>query len=148
MAQNPDLNDLVTAIGDAIMVCDASGAVILWNPACERMFGFTEAEALGQSMDMIIPERLRKRHWDGYHHTMATGITKYGTDLLRVPAVDKAGRAMSIAFTVAMLHDADGKVIAIASVIRDETARFGEERALKKQVTELQAELAQHKGAA
>ena len=68
-------------------------------------------------MDMIIPERLRPGHWEGYHQTMATGITQYGTDLLRVPAVDKQGRAMSIAFTVAMLHTADGKVSAIASVI-------------------------------
>ena len=124
------------------MVCDASGAIVLWNPACERMFGHTEAEVLGKTMDMIIPERLRKRHWDGYHQTMATGITKYGHDVLRVPAVDKQGRSLSIAFTVAMLYGADGKVSAIASVIRDETVRFNDERALKKRVAELEAQLA------
>ena len=137
-----DLNDLVAAIGDSVMVCDAQGAIVLWNPACERLFGYTQAEALGQSMDIIIPERLRGRHWEGYHKTMATGITKYGTDLLRVPAVDKAGRSMSIAFTVALLHGPDGKVSAIASVIRDETVRFKEERELKKRVAELEAQLA------
>jgi PAS domain S-box-containing protein len=137
-----DLAALVAAVGDAVMVCDANGAIVLWNPACERMFGHTEAEALGQSMDLIIPERLRKRHWEGYDKTMATGITKYGHDVLRVPAVDKQGNSLSIAFTVAMLYGEDGKVSAIASIIRDETVRFNDERALKKRVAELEAQLA------
>jgi PAS domain S-box-containing protein len=142
MQSEIDVKALVAAMGDAVMVCDAQGTVLLWNPACERLFGYTEAEALGRSMDLIIPERLRGRHWEGYHKTMATGITKYGTDLLRVPAVDKQGRSMSIAFTVALLLGSDGKVSAIASVIRDETVRFNDERALKKRVAELEAQLA------
>ena len=142
MQSEVDLLALVAALGDAVMVCDAEGAITLWNPACERMFGFTEAEVLGRSMDMIIPERLRGRHWEGYHKTMATGITKYGTDVLRVPAVDKQGRSLSIAFTVAMLYTAEGKVGAIASVIRDETARFSDERALKKRLADAEAQLA------
>lgn len=139
MATAVNLEHLVAAIGDAILVCDASGAITLWNPGAERMFGHTESEALGKSLDLICPERLRKRHWDGYHKTMETGETRYGNDVLRVPAVHKDGRAMSIAFTVAMLHAPDGKVSAIAAVIRGETARFNEERALKKRVAELEA---------
>ena len=141
MQADIDLKALVGAIGDAVIVSDPNGKVIVWNPAAERLFGFTEAEALGQSMDLIIPERLHKRHWEGFDHSMATGTTKYGHDVLRVPAVDKAGRALSIAFTVAMLFGPDGKVSAIASVIRDETTRFAEERALRKRVTELEAQL-------
>lgn len=141
-----DLHALVNAIGDAVVVSDDQGRVIVWNPAAERLFGFTEAEALGQRMDMIIPERLRKRHWDGFDKSMATGTTRYGHDVLRVPAVDKAGRALSIAFTVAMLHDDQGKVSAVASVIRDETDRFAEERALRKRLTELEAQLAARPG--
>jgi PAS domain S-box-containing protein len=142
MRTDTDLNALIAAVGDAVMVCDAQGAVTLWNPACERMFGYTESEMLGQSMDVIIPERLRGRHWEGYQKTMATGITKYGTDVLRVPAVDKHGRSMSIAFTVALLHASDGKVSAIASVIRDETSRFSQDRALKTRLAELEAQVA------
>ena len=134
-----DLKALIEAVGDAVMVCDAQGAITLWNPACERMFGHTEAEVLGKTMDMIIPERLRKRHWEGYEKTMATGVTKYGHDVLRVPAVHKDGRTLSIAFTVAMLYSQDGKISAIASIIRDETARFNEDRALRKRVAELEA---------
>jgi PAS domain S-box-containing protein len=142
MQSTIDLNALIAAIGDGVMVCDANGAITLWNPACERLFGHTEAEVLGQSMDMIIPERLRKRHWEGYDKTMASGITKYGHDVLRVPAVNKQGESLSIAFSVALLHDADGKVSAIAAVIRDETSRFNDDRALRKRLADLEAQLA------
>ena len=142
MQSTIDLNALIAAIGDAVMVCDANGAIVLWNPGCERLFGHTEVEVLGQSMDMIIPERLRKRHWEGYDKTMASGITKYGHDVLRVPAVNKQGESLSIAFSVALLHGADGKVSAIAAVIRDESSRFNEDRALKKRLADLEAQLA------
>ncbi|HPG63590.1 MAG TPA: PAS domain-containing protein, partial [Casimicrobium sp.] len=139
MKTSVDCQQIIAGIGDAVIVSDAGGAIILWNAAAERMFGYTEAEALGNSLDLITPERLRARHWEGYHKSMATGITKYGNDLLRVPAVHKDGRAMSIAFTVAMLFTPEQKVSAIVAVIRDETARFNEDRALKKRLTELEA---------
>jgi PAS domain S-box-containing protein len=113
MAPTIDFEQLVNAIGDAVIVSGPDGAITLWNPAAEHMFGFTQEEALGQSLDLIIPERLRGRHWEGYSKTMATGQTRYGHDLLKVPAVDKAGRAMSIAFTVALLHAPDGAVSGI-----------------------------------
>lgn len=135
-----DHRQLVDAIGDAIVISNAEGHITLWNPAAERMFGFTREEALGNTLDLIIPERLRGRHWDGYHKTMASGQTRYGSDVLRVPAVDKAGRALSIAFTVALLTAPDSGVSGIVAVIRDETARFQEERALKKRLAELETQ--------
>ena len=131
-----DLNQLVAGAGDAIMVCDAKGAITLWNRAAERIFGFTEAEALGQSLDMIIPQRQRQRHWDGYHKTMDTGITKYGADLLRVPALHKDGHTLSIAFTVSMLFSENREVTGIVAFVRDETARFAEERKLRARLQE------------
>ncbi|WP_321798218.1 PAS domain-containing protein [Caballeronia sp. J97] len=142
MTPTIDYEQLVNAIGDAVIISDASGAITLWNPAAERMFGFTQSEALGQSLDLIIPERLRGRHWDGYNKTMATGETRYGHDLLKVPAVDKAGRAMSIAFTVALLRSPQGELNGIVAIIRDETARFQEDRALRKRIAELEAKAA------
>lgn len=139
MQASIDYEQLVSAIGDAIVISDANGAITLWNPAAERMFGYTQAEAMGQSLDLIIPERLRGRHWEGYDKTMATGITRYGNDLLKVPAVDKDGKAMSIAFTVALLRGPDGQISGIVATIRDETVRFQEERALRKRIAELEA---------
>lgn len=137
----PDLDhaQLLDAIADALVVCDRDGAIVLWNPAAERMFGFTQAEALGRSLDLIIPERQRQRHWDGYAETMRTGTTRYGSTLLRVPALHKDGHALSIAFTVALVFDADGKATHVASVIRDETQRWKDERELKRRVAELEA---------
>lgn len=142
MQSNIDFKALVTSVGDGVIAADASGAITLWNPACERMFGFTEAEALGKSLDLIIPQRQQKPHWDGYHKTMATGITKYGNDVLRVPAVHKDGHTLSIAFTVSMLHQPDGAVSTIVAVIRDESAKFAEDRQLRKRLMELEAQLA------
>ena len=133
-----DFQQLVEAFGDGVIVCDAAGAIVFWNAASARIFGFTEEDALGQSLDLIVPQRQQQRHWDGYHKTMATGETRYGTDLLRVPALHKEGKPLSIAFTVALLHDADGKVTGIAAVVRDDTTRWNEERALKARVRELE----------
>ena len=133
-----DSRKLVEAIGDAVIAADPAGAITLWNPAAERMFGHTQAEAMGKSLDIIVPQRQQQRHWDGYNKTMETGKTRYGNDVLRVPAVHKDGHTLSIAFTVALLHSADGKVSSIVAVVRDESAKFAEERALKKRLTELE----------
>jgi PAS domain S-box-containing protein len=134
-----DLSSLVQAAGDAIIAAGTDGKILLWNPAAERMFGFTAKEALGYSLDLIIPERLRARHWEGYRRVMRTGQTHYGTEVLRVPALHKNGHTLSIAFTVALLHAGDGGIQAIAAIIRDETARWEEERALRRRLAELEA---------
>ncbi|MBT2334395.1 PAS domain S-box protein [Variovorax paradoxus] len=139
MQANVDLKQLVEGAGDAIMVCDAQGAITLWNRAAERIFGFTEAEALGQSLDMIIPQRQRQRHWDGYQKTMETGMTKYGADLLRVPALHKDGHTLSIAFTVSMLFSENREVTGIVAMVRDETVRFAEERKLRARLQEAES---------
>lgn len=141
MQSDIDYRQLVEAVGDAVMASDASGAITLWNPACERMFGYTEAEALGKSLDIIIPQRQQQRHWDGYAQTMASGKTKYGTTVLRVPAVHKDGHALSIAFSVALLFTPEQKVASIVAVVRDESAKFAEDRALRKRLTELEVQV-------
>ena len=136
-----DYQQLVGAIGDAIVVADARGAIKIWNSAAEHLFGFTQAEALGNSLDLIIPERLRARHWAGYSKTMASGETRYAHDVLRVPAVHKDGRALSIAFTVGLLFGPRREVKGILAVIRDETAHFAEERDLRKRLAELEGNM-------
>jgi PAS domain S-box-containing protein len=136
-----DYKQLVEVIGDGVVVCDPKGVITYWNAAATRIFGFSEQEALGQSLDLIIPERQRQRHWDGYDKTMATGLTRYGNDVLRVPALHKEGRPLSIAFTVALLRDAAGQVAAIVAAVRDESARFAEDRNLRKRLTELEMQV-------
>jgi PAS domain S-box-containing protein len=134
-----DMAELVEAVGDAIVACDGAGMITVWNAAAERIFGFTAREALGASLDIIIPERMKHRHWEGYHKTMETGVTRYGSDVLSVPAIDKQGRTLSMSFTVAMLFAADGKASQCIAVMRDDTARFNRDRAVRKRIAELEA---------
>ena len=134
-----DYRQLLMAIGDGVVVADADGKIVFWNPGAEHIFGFTEGDAIGQTLDLIVPERQRQRHWGGFEKTMQTGQTRYGNDLLRVPALHKQGHPLSIAFTVAMLHGADGKVSAIVAIVRDETARWNEDRELRGRIKELEA---------
>ena len=133
-----DLHALVQAAGDAIIVADVEGRIVLWNPAAERLFGFTAAEAVGSSLDLIIPERFRARHWTGYQTVMQTGQTRYGTQVLRVPALRKDGQRLSIAFTVALLRTPDGRGTGIAAIVRDDTERWQEERTLRQRLAALE----------
>lgn len=133
-----DFGQLVRAMGDAVVIADAVGAIVVWNAAATRIFGFSEEEALGHSLDLIIPERQRARHNEGYAKTVDTGITRYGSSLLRVPALHKDGRTLSIAFTVALLTGTQGQVGGVAAVIRDETARFNDDKALRRRLAELE----------
>jgi PAS domain S-box-containing protein len=140
MSQLFDFEAFIEAAGDAIIIASGTdGSIVLWNRAAERIFGYTQGEALGHSLDLIIPERLRSRHWEGYRKVMRTGQTRYGTEVLRVPAVHKDGRRLSIAFTVTLLCSSTHEVQAIAAIIRDETRRWEEERALRRRLTELEA---------
>ena len=129
---------IVHNAADAIIAADASGKIRLWNAGAERLFGFSAAEALNQSLDIIIPEAQRQRHWEGYEHVMQTGLTKYGSRLLRVPAVRKDGRRISIAFTVGLLKDAAGSVEGIFAVMRDDTERWETEKELRRRVADLE----------
>jgi PAS domain S-box-containing protein len=139
MTLTPPLDDgvlaaLVTELADAVVVADADGTICFWNGAAERIFGWRAAEAVGASLDLIVPERQRERHWAGFRHVMATGDTKYGSDLLRVPSLHADGERHSIAFTVTLLKGADGSVAGIAAVVRDETQRWNEEQDLRRRV--------------
>ena len=127
---------LLGSASDAIVATDREGRITFWNPGAERMFGFTTAETDGQSLDLIIPENLRPRHWSGYRHTMATGTSRYGNgDLLSVPALTKDGRRISVEFTIVMLRDG-AQVTGTVAVMRDVTKRFEEVRELKRRLAE------------
>lgn len=126
---------------DAILFSDRNGIIRMWNRGCQLVFGYSASEALGQSLDLIIPERLRSRHWEGYRRVMETGVTRYGTGLLSVPARHRDGHQVSCAFSIVMLKDEQGKPLGVASTMRDVTAIFDKEKALKKRIDEL--ELAQ-----
>ena len=127
----------------AIIVGDREGMVRLWNAGAQTMFGWSAEEVLGKSMDMIIPEKHRPRHWEGYDRVMGTGVTKYGRNLLAVPALTKDGRRISIEFNVVLLKDAEGRVLGIAASMQDVTARWERDKTLRARLAELEAKLKQ-----
>src|SRR6516162_7137343 len=128
---------LVSGMADAIVDADAEGVIRVWNRGATRIFGCAEAEALGRSLDLIIPENLRERHWQGRHATMRTGQSRYGDgQILSVPAVRKDGTRVSVEFTIVPFADDAGKMIGIAAIMRDVTARFEELRALRRQLAD------------
>lgn len=137
---------VVREAAEAIVVSDPGGSIVAWNGGAERVFGYPAAEALGRSLDLIIPEKQRARHWAGYEKTMATGETRYGDTLLKVPATHRDGRRLSIEFSVALLRDADGKVAAIAAVIRDASERWAADRELRQRLAEAERRLRELEG--
>ena len=131
---------LVADAPDAIIYADADGLVRFWNRGAERIFGFSQSDALGQTLDIIIPEQLRKRHWDGYARTMRTGVTRYGAgDVLAVPAIRKDGLRISVEFTILPFTGLDGQVVGIAAILRDVSSRFKEIKDLRARLAATQA---------
>ena len=126
---------IVRAAADAIVYADADGVIRFWNGGAERIFGYAAAEAVGQSLDIIIPERLRARHWEGFRRVMQSGKSRYGAgDLLAVPAQRKDGARLSVEFTIVPLRDDAGRMRGMAAILRDVTRRFNEMKALREQL--------------
>jgi PAS domain S-box-containing protein len=131
---------IVSGTPDAIIYADREGIIRLWNAGAEALFGYGAGEALGKSLDMIIPDQLRARHWEGYGKVMATGETRYGKDLLAVPGVRKDGTRVSLEFSILMLVDpVGGKPIGTAAILRDVTARWKKDKEQKDRIAVLEA---------
>jgi nitric oxide dioxygenase len=142
--QNPPLGSLtrvdiaialLESAANAVVASDREGIIVLWNAGAERIFGFTGQEALGKSLDIIIPEPLRARHWEGYRETVHTGTSRYGAgDMLAVPALHRDGHRISVEFTISMLTEPDGEVAGMVAVMADVTKRFEQMKLLRKQL--------------
>lgn len=123
---------------DAILYADREGIIRLWNTGAERIFGYSADQALGRSLDIIIPERLRGRHWEGYRMVLDTGESRYSTDLLSVPAKHKEGHQLSSEFSIVMIKNGRGEISGFAAIMRDVTAQWEKEKKLKEKLHELE----------
>ncbi len=129
---------IVDAISDAVILADREGIIRFWNAGAERLFGDPADEAVGRSLDIIIPEPLRQRHWEGYFRVMETGATRYGAEPLAVPGIRRDGSRVSLEFSIALLRDG-AAVTGIAAVLRDVTARWTKEKELRERLKALEA---------
>ncbi len=136
------LDQLLHEASDAILISDRQGIIRHWNSGAEQLFGHSSTEAVGQSLDLIIPENLRASHWDGYGRVMEAGETKYKTGLLSSPGIRKDGSRVSLEFSMVLLHDEAGAMYGCASIMRDVTERWKKEKALKDRLAAYEAQLA------
>jgi len=123
----------------AIMFADREGKIRLWNSGAETVFGYMAKEALGQSLDLIVPERQRQRHWEGWDKVMASGVTKYGRDPLAVPAMRKDGSRISIEFNVILVRADSGELAGVAAMVQDVTARWQKQKEMNARLAALEA---------
>lgn len=130
--------EVVRQSSDAIMFSDRDGIIRLWNSGAVQMFGYTEEEALGHSLDLIIPENLRGRHWEGYNRVMQIGSSHYSIDLLSAPALRKDGTRLSTEFSMVLVKDDSGEMLGVAAIVRDVTARWQREKELKERIKALE----------
>lgn len=129
---------IVEGAQDAIVFADQDGIIRLWNSGAEAIFGFSAEEAIGKTLDLIVPEKMRERHWKGYRKVMDTGVTRYGSDVLAVPALNKNDSRISVEFTIVLLKDTTGKPQGTAAIMRDVTKRWQKEKELKKRLAALE----------
>ena len=130
--------EIVENARDAVVYSDREGLICLWNTGAEHIFGYSRSEALGQNLDLIIPESLRNRHWEGYHRVMAEGRSRYASELLAVPAVRKDGNRISVEFSLVPIYDENGRIEGIAAIIRDVTERWDREKATRQRLAQLE----------
>ncbi len=140
--QRPDLPQaLVRCVADALIFADREGYVRVWNPGAEAIFGYTEAEAMGQRLDLIIPERFRAAHWAAFDRAVSTGQTKYGREALTTKSFTKDGADLYLDLSFALVTDETGEVVGAVAMARNITERHAADRELRKRVAELEAQL-------
>jgi PAS domain S-box-containing protein len=132
---------IVNFAEDGILFADRDGIIRVWNSGAKTIFGYTSEEAIGESLDLIVPEKLRERHWEGYHKVMATGETPYGSELLKVPAAHKDGKRISVEFTIILVRDRQNGILGSAAIVRDVTERWQHEKELKGRLNLLEDQL-------
>ncbi len=126
---------------DGILFADQDGNIQLWNSGAETIFGYTSEEAIGKSLDLIVPEKLRERHWKGYLRVMETGESRYGSELLKVPAIRKDGSTISVEFAILLVRNHQNEIIGTAAIIRDVTEGWKQEKELKQKLKFLEDQL-------
>lgn len=133
--------ELVECAADAVIFADRDGRIRLWNPGSEAIFGYAAREVMGESLDIIIPERLRRAHWDGYARALAAGHALHGRRALSTRAVHKNGSRLYVDLSFSVVKDARGEVIGAMAIGRDITTRYLEERERRARIEALEARL-------
>lgn len=131
-------DELMKQAPDALILADREGVIRRWNAAAAEVFGHSAEEAIGQTLDLIIPERFREQHWTGFDRALEAGETKYRGQALPTRS-ERNGEAIYVELTFAMVHDSSGAVVGVLCGARDITQRFQDDRAMRTRLRELEA---------
>ncbi len=138
---------LVEQSPDAVIFADRSGVIRAWNAASERMFGHASEHAIGQRLDLIVPERFREAHWQGYARAISDGETKYAGQSLPTRALRGGGEQFYVELSFAIVRGDDGEVAGALATARDITERFEQDRDNRRRLAELEESLKEIRGA-
>lgn len=130
---------ILRCMPEALIFCDLEGIIRVWNGGAEKVFGWSAAEAVGQSLDLIIPERMRKAHWDGFNQALERGGVKPGRTSMITRSLHKSVEFIYVDMSFEMVRDESGKMLGSMAVAREATKRFNDEKALRKQLADLTA---------
>lgn len=129
---------IVAQLSDAIIFADGEGVIRVWNRGAEALFGFAAAEAIGRSLDIIIPERFRQAHWSGYRKAIEGGHVQHGAQVRTTRALHQDGRKLYVDMSFGVVTGDDGAVLGSVAMARDATARHAAETALRARVADLE----------
>jgi PAS domain S-box-containing protein len=132
---------LVEHLADALIFADREGLIRVWNAGAEAVFGYPADEVLGRRLDLIIPERLRPAHWTAFDAAVETGRMKYGRDSMTTRSMHRDGSDLYVDLSFALVRDEAGEVLGSVAVARDITLRFQKEKAARKRLAELEAQV-------
>lgn len=132
---------IVEQVADGIIFADRRGTIRRWNAGAEAIFGYAADEVVGQSLNVIIPERLRSAHWTAFDRAVETGQTRYGRQAMTTRSVHKNGSKLYVDLSFALVKDNAGEVLGSVAMARDITRRYLEENVLRRRVAELEGQL-------
>lgn len=124
---------------DATIYAGTDGMIVLWNAAAERVFGHTAEQAIGQSLDLIIPEQFRDAHWTGYDRALAAKDTKYRGQSLATRATRADGETIYVELGFSIVLNSTGEAVGAMATARDITERFNKDRETRRRLRELEA---------
>ncbi|HEY2863547.1 MAG TPA: PAS domain S-box protein [Casimicrobiaceae bacterium] len=130
---------IVDQAPDAVIFADRDGSIRVWNRGAERIFGYSAAEALGASLDLIVPERFRRAHWEGFRRAIETGATKYADRVLTTRSARRDGSKLYVDLSFGLVRDDAGSILGALAIGRDTTARYLADAALRSRLATLEA---------
>ena len=127
---------IVEQTTDAVIFADREGLIRIWNQGAESLFGFPAGEVLGKSLDVIIPEELRRKHWEGYNKAIETGKTRLGSRVLTTRSRHKDGSRLYVDLSFKVIVDDSGHAEGALAIGRNVMERYLADKALREHAAE------------